>query len=51
VVGREAEDTDDDWAAYYDDLARYHKNPRHIRPTCGPRNGNRMVHATSGLSE
>jgi hypothetical protein len=51
VVGREPEDTDGEWAAYYDDLARYHKNPRQIRPTCGPRNGSRMVHVMSGRSE
>jgi hypothetical protein len=51
VVGREPEDNDEDCATYYDDLARYEKNPRQIRPTSGPRHGNRMVHSMSGRCE
>jgi hypothetical protein len=36
VVGREPEDTDQDWPNYYDDLARYRKNPRQIRANSDP---------------
>jgi hypothetical protein len=51
VVGRESEDTDEEWANYYDDVARLKRSPRQIRPAHGPRSGNRMVHAMSGRSE
>ena len=48
ICGREVDDTDEDWANYYQLLVEWDKQPHRVRSTSGPRQGTRMIHAMSG---